>query len=151
MFLVHDRSALLSIHDEDLRPLVSIGQVRVGFIITGLKTGSGYQHKFLAIFEPDGEFSFQDEQDMTSRAPMVRLEAGRVFDHANPNIPCFKCATERCACLAPVFDRGKLAPIGDCKHEALDIHDRHIRKSRIRHIKPTSSSQEERAVGSVVS
>ena len=77
---------------------------------------------------------------------MVRLEAGRVFDHAHPNIPCFKCAPEGCPCFTPVFDRGKLAPIGDCKREALDIHDCHVRKSHIGHINPTSSSQEQRRV-----
>jgi len=115
--------------------------VRVGFIITGLKTGSRCRHKFSSIFELDSEFSFQNEQDMTSGAPVARLEAGLVFDHAHSNIPCFKCAPEGCPCFTAVFDRGKLAPIGDCKHEALDIHDCHVRKSHIRHINPSSSSQ----------
>lgn len=70
---------------------------------------------------------------------MVRLEAGRVFDHAHPNIPCFKCAPEGCPRFTPLFDRGKLAPIGDSKHDVLDVHDYHVRKSHIRHINSTSS------------
>ena len=53
IFFLHDRTSFLSIHDEDLRTLVSIGYVRVGFIVTGLKTGSRCQHESSAIFEPD--------------------------------------------------------------------------------------------------
>jgi hypothetical protein len=81
------------------------------------------QVEFFAVFEFDYKLTLQDKQDMTSPAPVIRPEPGRIFYYTHPDISAFKSTPEGSACFSLIFGSCNLIPIGYSERNVLNLHD----------------------------
>ncbi len=88
--------------------------MRLG-VIGNLITHSRLEYESAAVLKFGMQLAFQTQQDMPLHAPMIGQIAGRVFDHAHPQIAEAAGAPERYAGFALMLGALDLIPVGCTK------------------------------------
>ena len=85
--------------------------MRLG-IVGHLVTHAGFEHEAASVGEFGVQLSFDAEQDVPLRAPVIGEVAGRILDHANAEGTELAGAPECLAAFAPMFGRRDRGPVG---------------------------------------
>ena len=83
---------------------------------------AGSQRESSTVGEFGLEFTFEAEQEMTFRAPMVRKVPGGVFEHAHAYVAEVPRAPMGNAGFACVFCPIHGAPVDDAERQVRDLH-----------------------------
>lgn len=91
-------------------------------VVADLETHPGSEPKRPAVFEFEHDLALQDEQDVTSAAPMVGLIPGRVIDDSDAHVAAFPDAPERRSRFSFVLFRRNLFPLRRCERYVYYLH-----------------------------
>ena len=89
------------------------------------------EHKALPVSQPSFQFTFQTENHVPFRAPMIGLVSRRILDHAHADITKVMGSPNGNAGISRMLRRRGLAPIGDRKRGIRHSHGFSIRTLRL--------------------